>query len=69
MLSRVDVVNTHSTWGSGDHEAGAPSDALGEAALECGYDSATVAELCRYFYEQSRPGELGEEQAAEMAGA
>jgi hypothetical protein len=50
--------------GGGDD---APADRLTEVALECGYEPATVAELCRFFYDQPRPAELGEEQTAEMA--
>jgi hypothetical protein len=44
------------------------SDDLTGAALEGGYSAATVVELCRFFYDQPRLGELTAEQAAEMAG-
>jgi len=41
---------------------------LTEAALEGGYSAATVVALCRFFYDQSRLAELGDEQAVDMAG-
>jgi len=41
---------------------------LTEAALEGGCSAATVVELCRFFYDQSRPAELDDAQAVDMAG-
>ncbi len=38
-----------------------------DAALEGGYSAATLAELCRFFYDQPRLAELTDVQAAEMA--
>ena len=40
---------------------------LDDAALECGYERATVVELCRFFHDRPRLDALDDNQAAEMA--
>ena len=41
--------------------------ALTDAAVECGYEAATVVELCRFYYDQPDLQQLTARQAAEMA--
>ena len=62
--------------GDGDADAAVAADGdaagrrrwnLTDAALECGYEPATVVELCRFFYDQPALAELADAQAAEMA--
>lgn len=50
---------------NGDDVAGGD---LADAVAEGGYRAATVAALCRFFYDRPGPAELGDEQAAELAG-
>jgi hypothetical protein len=40
---------------------------LTDAAVECGYEAATVVELCRFYYDQPDLQQLTARQAAEMA--
>jgi hypothetical protein len=52
----------------GQAAATSPRGDLTDAAVEGGYEAATVVELCRFFYDQPRLADLTDGQATEMAG-